>query len=459
MEIQTPDELKYQFQPAPNGVFNFAVRAPNDAHIALTKGPEESDPMYEVFLGGWSNSKSVIRKNRTKPDVAEVETPDILSAGEFRRFWIKWQNGSISAGRGDDPEPFLAFTDNEIVPIGYVGVCTGWGATGTWKIEGLEQEINTRDCGEFMNYMFYPSLNGFLEFEVKAPSNAHVALAKGATDQDQMYEIVLGGWNNTASAIQYRARGHSEIRVQESTPGLLNAGEFRHFSIEWQNAEIRVVHKGRVLLSWTIPDVHKDAFGIAYYGVHTGHGAAGTWRIHKIPLGFNMLSLSASESSATSRGVPPQPSAPSAPSGGNFWWQKTSNGQVLDNAVQGGVDLGSGEVLYIARAEHEGALLPGKCVPSHGVTYVPWGGGEHGKPEYEILCGCQGEWVAASEGHIPEGALEAGKTEDGEVLYIGRVNDGERFGLGKVQASHKVCYIPYGGQELAYPDYEVYVLP
>ncbi|KAL0279187.1 UNVERIFIED_CONTAM: hypothetical protein PYX00_000797 [Menopon gallinae] len=292
MEIQTPDELKYQFQPAPNGVFNFAVRAPNDAHIALTKGPEESDPMYEVFLGGWSNSKSVIRKNRTKPDVAEVETPDILSAGEFRRFWIKWQNGSISAGRGDDPEPFLAFTDNEIVPIGYVGVCTGWGATGTWKIE-----------------------------------------------------------------------------------------------------------------------------------------------------------------------VPPQPSAPSAPSGGNFWWQKTSNGQVLDNAVQGGVDLGSGEVLYIARAEHEGALLPGKCVPSHGVTYVPWGGGEHGKPEYEILCGCQGEWVAASEGHIPEGALEAGKTEDGEVLYIGRVNDGERFGLGKVQASHKVCYIPYGGQELAYPDYEVYVLP
>lgn len=78
---------------------------------------------------------------------------------------------------------------------------------------GMPQEINTRDCGEYMSYAFYPGLHGFLEFEVKASSNAHVALANGATDLDRMYEIVLGGWNNTASAIQYREGGRSEIRV------------------------------------------------------------------------------------------------------------------------------------------------------------------------------------------------------------------------------------------------------
>lgn len=51
------------------------------------------------------------------------------------------------------------------------------------------------------------------------------------------------------------------------------------------------------------------------------------------------------------------------------------------NAVPGGFD---NEQLYVARAQHEGALIPGKLVPSHGVVYVPWGGAEHGKTDYEV---------------------------------------------------------------------------
>lgn len=72
---------------------SFKVRSPKDAHIALTTGPAPSDPMVEVFIGGWENSKSVIRRNRTKPDVAETPTPGILNPGEFRSFWIRWTDG------------------------------------------------------------------------------------------------------------------------------------------------------------------------------------------------------------------------------------------------------------------------------------------------------------------------------------------------------------------------------
>lgn len=90
----------------------------------------------QVFIGGWSNTKSVIRKNRTKPDVAETETPDILSAGEFRGFWIKWEDGTISAGKEGEGEAFLTYSDPEPIAIGHYGVCTGWGASGTWLIEG-----------------------------------------------------------------------------------------------------------------------------------------------------------------------------------------------------------------------------------------------------------------------------------------------------------------------------------
>lgn len=113
--------------------------------------------MYEIFIGGWGNSKTVIRKNRqspkkaffysdinpnwcfrTKPDVAEVPTPGILTDQDFRGFWVRWENGTISAGNEGEAAPFISFTDYENVPIEYVGYCTGWGARGTWVIEQRE---------------------------------------------------------------------------------------------------------------------------------------------------------------------------------------------------------------------------------------------------------------------------------------------------------------------------------
>ncbi|GLG97807.1 uncharacterized protein GBIM_04492 [Gryllus bimaculatus] len=128
--------------------------------------------------------------------------------------------------------------------------------------------------------------------------------------------------------------------------------------------------------------------------------------------------------------------------------------EVPPEAVPGGFD---GEQLYVGRAQHEGALIPGKVVPSHGVCYVAWGGAEHGKEEYQVLCGCDVTWVPSAGGEIPSNALPSGETEDGEPLFTGRAQHEGTVTVGKVQASHNVCYIPYGGQELGYPDYEVLV--
>lgn len=135
-ELDTVDELKYNFYPVSNGICQFRVRAPNDAHLAFCSDAAEADPMYEVFLGGWKNTKSIIRKNRTKPDVAESDTPDILNDGEFRGFWIRWDGNTITVGHEGQPAAFLTYEDTETVPINYVGVCTGWGACGSWIIEG-----------------------------------------------------------------------------------------------------------------------------------------------------------------------------------------------------------------------------------------------------------------------------------------------------------------------------------
>lgn len=69
------------------------MRAPNDAHLILSGDPNETQPCIEVFIGGWQNSKSIIRYNQTKPEVAEAPTPGILNANELRGFWVRVTDG------------------------------------------------------------------------------------------------------------------------------------------------------------------------------------------------------------------------------------------------------------------------------------------------------------------------------------------------------------------------------
>lgn len=289
ISLSTEDKLEYNFYPVTRQI-QFRVKAANDAHVALTTGPNEGEPMYEVFIGGWSNSKSVIRKNRTKPEVAEAETPGILSADEYRGFWIRWTDGVLTVGKEGESGPFLEFADPEPFGITYFGVCTGWGATGEWLIE--------------------------------------------------------------------------------------------------------------------------------------------------------------------------DPSAPSAPlqvrpvETGDVCWCDATGGMVPPGAVEGGND---DEPLYVGRAHHEGALIPGKVKPGHSVCYVAWGGGEHGKSDYQVLCGCTPTWVPTSGGNIPPNAIPGGETEDGEPLYVGRVAHEGTLTIGKVQVSHGVCYIPYSGSEVPFTEYEIMV--
>lgn len=71
------------------------------------------------------------------------------------------------------------------------------------------------------------------------------------------------------------------------------------------------------------------------------------------------------------------------------------------------------------------------------------------------MCNCDAVWVPVSGNNIPPNAVPAGETEDGEPLFVGRVNHEGTLTIGKVQPSHGTLYIPYGGQEVSFTDYEV----
>ncbi|XP_049946038.1 natterin-3-like isoform X1 [Schistocerca serialis cubense] len=139
-----------------------------------------------------------------------------------------------------------------------------------------------------------------------------------------------------------------------------------------------------------------------------------------------------------------------------YCWRQGNYGSIPDGAVRAGHDKDGGPI-FVGRAFHEGDMLPAKVVPNKGGAYVAWGGGEHSKEEYEVLCDGDPAWVMTSGGSVPDGAVPGGTTSEGERLFIGRVMHDGAFSVGKVQPSHGVCYIPYGGEEVAYGEYEILV--
>ena len=140
-------------------------------------------------------------------------------------------------------------------------------------------------------------------------------------------------------------------------------------------------------------------------------------------------------------------------------WVNSSNGSVPDNAVVGGSDV-NGEPLYVGRAIQSGNVLPGKVVCSHGVCYVGHAGHEHAHREYQVLTNPSGTsltWTNARRGNVPLGALQAGRQNDGEALYVGRAWHSGSLITGKVHPSHGVLYASFGGDDLPFRDYEILV--
>lgn len=127
------------------------------------------------------------------------------------------------------------------------------------------------------------------------------------------------------------------------------------------------------------------------------------------------------------------------------------------NAVQGGRDS-DGSTLYVIRANHEKAMVPGKFSKTHLAAYIPYGNKEHSKKEFYILTGNGYRWVNDSNGHVPNDAFEGGADDDGETLFIARVHFENTITPGKVHPSHKTAFLSYAGKEHRVQNYEVLCL-
>jgi len=188
----------------------FEFQSCSDLKVALSTNPKDiTSNTYEIIIGGWKNTKSVIRRGIMQSTVAEADSPDIVSCDELRPFWIGWENGNMTVGQGkvtgqdvlmfyEDPSPYF------VTAVSLASGFDGYG-NGTYRVS-LDQAQ--------MAFAKTPARFGYdtlwrrqvqkshITFGVRACNDAILALSQEMEMTTASYEIVIGGCGNEESNIR-----------------------------------------------------------------------------------------------------------------------------------------------------------------------------------------------------------------------------------------------------------------
>uniref|UniRef100_A0A2M3YX06 Putative farnesoic acid o-methyltransferase-like protein n=1 Tax=Anopheles braziliensis TaxID=58242 RepID=A0A2M3YX06_9DIPT len=296
-----------------------------------------------------------------------------------------------------------------------------------------------------LSYRFVAGEDGVCNFKVRAASDVRIEFSADYAQTTPVLEILIGGANNTKSQIQSVV---GEL-VEQPTPALLSANEFRGFWIHWNDQAVTVGKEGSMkpIMTYEVD----NSLPMKVVSVGTNGDISGSWIIETLTTQPPTTTQTPATTVSTRR-TPPPVTTPKPPAK----WFKTYGNHVPCNAIAAG-KVDNTRIQYIGRAHYKGDLIPGAVVQMAGVCYVPWGGISKYVSNYEVLVDTKGKFVWTRLGKIPSNALPAGKTANGEVLYICRVHyKGMRL-LGKAQKSLERCFVGHDGLELKFYIYEIYV--
>lgn len=111
----------------------FDIKGCNDAHFILSEHRNDSFSSYEIVIGGWGNTQSVIRDCKQCISKATASHSP-LSCTEFRPFWVSWGSGTIRVGEGREmgTGTFMEWSDPTSHPVNFLGF-SSWSTMTSWR--------------------------------------------------------------------------------------------------------------------------------------------------------------------------------------------------------------------------------------------------------------------------------------------------------------------------------------
>ncbi|CAH1802108.1 unnamed protein product, partial [Owenia fusiformis] len=206
-----------------------------DGVVPVTKYKKKQSP-GATFTHTWFMSKSDWAFYKTHLEEEQYEQPLKLVTGALDGSWqltsMLWD--------GDINRPYLKKYD---VKDCYI---PGKNIPKTLPKTDFTISFNRGDytvqTNEDYTYTYLPiNMKGRTKMviEIQACKDAHIALSKVLDEPEtDTYEIVIGGWDNSASAI--RANHDGEELTKTLTPGILNCNLKLPFWISWENGQVLV---------------------------------------------------------------------------------------------------------------------------------------------------------------------------------------------------------------------------
>lgn len=126
------------------GFVKFSVSTDHDAHIALGEDMNHDGVHYEIVLGGWDNTLSVIRGANQSKDVLARKEEEVLKKDGYIMVQIVWnpENLVVYISRSNNTAQFvklMEFTNRGSSKFNYMikhmMICTGFRSNGgSWEI-------------------------------------------------------------------------------------------------------------------------------------------------------------------------------------------------------------------------------------------------------------------------------------------------------------------------------------
>jgi len=265
----------YQFK------VHFYAHGSQDVHVVLSatdKPNLEKDSVYEIIIGGWKNTRHVIRRKKGEEVLEELHLPELLLENKQSKFLIQLTNNNeleVFVG-GKLYKPVLWTKDPKPIPVKYISFASNDGnrvlvfyncegdktsnVLSTKETNNLvvpaihEEEVLNKKCKHYdaweNNYTDTIKLKSLanvqpegyvvrLPLYIQGVRDAHILLSQSSEpDPNNGYEILLGGWGNLKTLI----RKNGEVIAETEEYNVLN--EFKPIKVlieMTRDGEIRVL--------------------------------------------------------------------------------------------------------------------------------------------------------------------------------------------------------------------------
>jgi len=228
--------------PAKAFDFAFSAQAQGDIHVAFMCGEYASTKVaYEVVIGGWGNTRSVIRRGTTGEELVNAAGARATN-DKMTFYYVSYQQGVISVSSTSQSK-FMSVKADKLPCEELTVAFTSWHAQVRFANQHYNDDFARRiDVvqGNQGQYTYFantvPAKSFDVAFEAQSSGDICVALMCGRNARTQnAYEVIIGGWGNTRSVIRQGTQG-KELTVNQGAH--VSATKMTTYWISYQNGII-----------------------------------------------------------------------------------------------------------------------------------------------------------------------------------------------------------------------------